>query len=422
MITRIKDTLDNSNINFVGLRHIAAVLSVLMVLGSWGLFFAVGPNWGIDFTGGTELKLGFEDDVTISDVRSAIASIGLSDDAVQQISGGQLNEFDIRIQNASFGADKIQSDIESRLVTTFGEDWIQGEPRFDAQVGARLSVIYNGDPVTPQQVADALTDLDGVQVEPGREFNEIVVKMPGLPQVIQATIAEAMGDRTFEVLSIDAVGPKVGGDLRTQGMLAILATLALVLLYVGFRFDIAFAPGAILALVHDVSITIGIFVILQREINLPMIGALLTIVGYSLNDTIVIYDRIRENMDRYARTELPELINTSINETLSRTLATSVTTGLAIIAFIFMGGPVIQNFALAMLIGIIFGTYSTVYVASPTILAMQDIRPWLNKLVAGNAAVAAAEAAEADEDESELTESEKRRRARAALVREGDAS
>jgi predicted RND superfamily exporter protein len=127
-------------------------------------------------------------------------------------------------------------------------------------------------------------------------------------------------------------------------------------------------------------------------------------------------------MDRYARTELPELINTSINETLSRTLATSVTTGLAIVAFIFMGGPVIQNFALAMLIGIIFGTYSTVYVASPTILAMQDIRPWLNKLVAGNAAVAAAEAAEAAEDESELTESEKRRRARAALVREGDAS
>ncbi|MFT6232607.1 MAG: preprotein translocase subunit SecF, partial [Myxococcota bacterium] len=329
MITRIKDTLDGSKINFVGFRSYAAILSVLMVLGSWGLVFAVGPNWGIDFTGGTELKLGFEDDVTIADVRSAISSIGLSDDAVQQVSGGQLNEFDIRIQDASFGAEKIQSDIESRLIASFGEDWIQGEPRFDAQVGARLSVIHGGDPVTPQQVADALTDLDGVQVEPGREFNEIVVKMPGLPQVVKAMIAEAMGDSTFEVLSIDAVGPKVGGDLRTQGLLAIIATLALVLLYVGFRFDIAFAPGAILALVHDVSITIGIFVILQREINLPMIGALLTIVGYSLNDTIVIYDRIRENMDRYARTELPELINTSINETLSRTLATSVTTGLA---------------------------------------------------------------------------------------------
>lgn len=419
MITRLKEALDKPGINFIGYRRIAAVLSVVMVLGSWGLFFAVGPNWGIDFTGGTELKLGFEDDVTIGEVRTALTSIGLSDDAVQQISGGELNEFDIRIQDASFGAAQIQEDITSRLITTFGPDWIQSE-RFDAEVGARLSVLYSGDPVTPGAVEAALSDLDGVQISAGREINEIVVKMPGLPQVIQGVIAEAMGERTFEVLSIDAVGPKVGGDLRRQGLLAIIATLALVLLYVGFRFDIAFAPGAILALVHDVSITIGIFIILQREMNLPMIGALLTIVGYSLNDTIVIYDRIRENMDRYARTELPEMINTSINETISRTLATSVTTMLAITAFIFMGGPVIANFALAMLIGILFGTYSTIFVASPTILVMQDIRPWLNRLVAGNRA--AEEAAEDEDDDAVLTESEKRRRARAALVRESDAS
>ena len=420
MITRLKDKLSNPGINFVALRKMAAVVSTILVVGSWVLFATVGLNWGIDFTGGTELKLGFGDEVTISDVRSALTSIGMSDEAVQQVSGGEMNEFDIRVQDASFGAERIQSDISTRLIATFGDDWIQSQ-RFDAEVGARMSVLYSGDPVTPEAVEEALHDLNGVVVEPGREINEVVVKMPGLAQVIQDTLKEAMGEHSFEILSIDAVGPKVGGDLRRQGMLAILATLALVILYVGFRFDVAFAPGAILALVHDVSITIGIFVLLQREVNLPMIGALLTIVGYSLNDTIVIYDRIRENMDRYARTELPELINTSINETLSRTLATSVTTMLAMVAFLFMGGPVIQNFALAMMIGIVFGTYSTVYVASPMILAMQDARPYLSKLIAGSV-VETEDEFDEDEDESTLTESEKRRRARAALARDGDAS
>ncbi|MFK7929867.1 MAG: protein translocase subunit SecF, partial [Myxococcota bacterium] len=239
--------------------------------------------------------------------------------------------------------------------------------------------------------------------------------------------------RTFEVLSIDAVGPKVGGDLRTQGMLAILATLALVLLYVGFRFDIAFAPGAILALVHGVSITVGIFVILQREINLPMIGALLTIVGYSLNDTIVIYDRIRENQERYRRKDMADLINVSINETMARTLATSVTTFLAIVPFIIFGGEFLQGFfpglpsagdviwafAFAMLLGIVFGTYSTVYVASPTILVMEDVKPWLMKLLP-NIGVAGDDDSDGDDDPAALTASEQRRRERRDKSARGD--
>ena len=211
------------------------------------------------------------------------------------------------------------------------------------------------------------------------------------------------------------MGPKVGDELKRSGFISVAATLALVLLYVAFRFDVGFAPGAVVALFHDVSITIGIFVLSQREFNLPMIGALLTIVGYSLNDTIVIYDRIRENMDRYSRTDLAELINVSINETLARTLATSVTTALAICAFLFLGGPVIQNFAFAMLLGVFFGTYSTIFVASPMILFMEEVKPHLNRLVAG----AVTDESEDDDlsgmtDEAELSESEKRRRARRA--------
>jgi preprotein translocase SecF subunit len=226
-----------------------------------------------------------------------------------------------------------------------------------------------------------------------------------------------LGEHKFLVLSIEAVGPKVGGELRRQGFISIAATLCLVLLYVGFRFDMAFAPGAIIALIHDVSITVGIFTFLQLEFNLPMIGALLTIVGYSLNDTIVIYDRIRENRDRYRRKDTGDLINVSINETLTRTVATSVTAMLALSMFLLLGGDVIRNFALAMFLGIIFGTYSTVFVASPMILLMEDARPWLSRFIAlpdiGEDDDEAADPEAAEVDESEMTESEKRRRERA---------
>ena len=160
-----------------------------------------------------------------------------------------------------------------------------------------------------------------------------------------------------------------------------LFTLALVLVYIAFRFDLTFAPGAIVALFHDVSITLGIFVVIQEEVNLSMIGALLTIIGYSLNDTIVIYDRIRENMQKYSRKDMKSLINDSVNETLARTLATSLTTMAALLAFLFIGGPVIKTFALAMMIGVIVGTYSTVFVASPMILVMERAKPAIARML-----------------------------------------
>ncbi|MBT3219562.1 MAG: protein translocase subunit SecF, partial [Proteobacteria bacterium] len=176
---------------------------------------------------------------------------------------------------------------------------------------------------------------------------------------------------------------------------------------------IVFAPGAVLALIHDVSITVGIFVIARLEFNLPMIGALLTIVGYSLNDTIVIYDRIRENRDRYSRTNTADLINVSVNETLARTVATSVTTFMAISMFLLIGGPVIRNFALAMMLGIIFGTYSTVFVASPMVLVMEQLKPRLSKLLAISSGSAPTEE-EMEEELRRMTQSEQRRRERAS--------
>jgi len=405
-----KRRINELDVDFVRWQVPTWITSLTLVVLSWILFAAIGPNWGIDFTGGTEIMLQFHDDTQITDVRHALKDLGLAEDSVQQVNDPSEHEFAIRIQDATFGSKEMKADVESRLKKAFGDDWIDFT-KFDAEVGARLAVHYKGDPVTPQQVAAVLSDIDGVVVQLGREDREVVIKMPGLTQQIGKEINSVMTGHKFAVLSVEAVGPKVGGELRRQGFISVFATLALVLLYVAFRFELAFAPGAVLALVHDVSLTAGVFVITQREFDLPMIGALLTIVGYSLNDTIVIYDRIRENKERYRRRDMRELINVSINETLSRTLATSGTTILAITAFLFMGGPVIEDFAFAMTFGIFVGTYSTIYVASPMILLMQRIQPWLTRVVAGGGA------APADEDEQgperPLTQAEQRRRERA---------
>ena len=360
-----KQFLDDLEIDFVGRRYTAGYMSIGLVILSWVLFFGVGANWGIDFTGGTEIQLRFNDDVSISDVRDALRSMDVSDDAVQEVSDNTTEgtEFVVRIQDAAFGMDALEQDLRNALVAEFGDEWIDTIEQ-DAEVGARFVVNYSeaAGATTREDLNRAVADMAGISVQSGKEDRQYVLVASGLAFQIEESLRQAL-QKDFEVMSIDAVGPKVGGELRRQGFISIAATLILVLVYVAFRFDLAFAPGAIIALFHDVSLTIGIFVALQIEFSLPIIGALLTIVGYSLNDTIVIYDRIRENQDRYRRRDLPNLINGSINETLTRTAATSITTMLAILALMLMGGSVIKSFAFAMFLGIIFGTYSTVFVA-----------------------------------------------------------
>lgn len=412
----LKNLLVGTTFDFVGWRRLASSISALVVAASWILFALVGPNYGIDFTGGTEIHLKFDQDVQVGDVRDALHKLGLTDDAVQQIGASDAHEFVIRIQDPEFGAREVREKVETGLRTAFGDTWIK-ETTFNAEVGARLTVTYDPAATTvainPSVVRDALADLDVANVASGRDENQVVITLPGLAEQVKENVQGALGDRKFEVLAIDAVGPKVGAELQRQAVISIGATLVLVLIYIAFRFDIAFAPGAILALIHDVSVTVGIFVVFQLEFNLPMIGALLTIVGYSLNDTIIIYDRIRENQERYRRKDLSDLINVSINETLGRTLATTMTTLMAVTAFLFVGGPVIQNFTLAMFIGMIFGTYSTVYVAAPMLLVMEDLRPWLSRLIAVPAPVPAnGPPLEGEQLDEGLSESEKRRRER----------
>jgi len=275
----------------------------------------------------------------------------------------------------NFGADEFFKTAAAKLQEAFGqESW----KSFDWTEKQSVSMRAVGTKAIP--IGDVTVELakleDGIKiVESKVEHNSFEISYPGITDKVKEVLATALGEGKFEVVRVEMVGPTVGKELRKKGLMAIFFSLALILVYVAFRFDLSFAPGAVAALGHDVAITIGVFCLLGREFSLPTIGALLTIVGYSLNDTIVVYDRIRENLHRFPRRDLTEVINLSLNETLSRTVLTSVTTMLAVIALIVLGGPIIQDFAIALGVGVLVGTYSSIFVASPMILALQRWLP-----------------------------------------------
>jgi len=394
--------------DFVGKRWIFGTISSLLVLASMLGFFFVGPNWGIDFTGGTEVQLQFKEPVEIGAVRDAVGKLDLQSDAVQQIGDADDHTFSIRIKDPEFGTAGVKEAVEDALAAKFGEGWI-AESTLDIAMGAKVAVKYNGDPVPVADVQEAVKGLSGAQVQPGLDDNLVYVQLPGLSSQIKDTIAGALAGRDFEVLQVDSVGPAAGAELRNQGIIATIATLALVVLYVAFRFDLSSATGAVISIIHDTALTAGYFVLSRDDFNLPSVGVLLTIVGYSINDKIVVYDRIRENMRKYRRRELKQLINESINEILSRSIYTSVTVFVALSCFVVLGGPVIQSFAKGILFGVVIAAYSTVYVASPVILILEDLRPTLQKYLGTGLFAAPAASADAPDGESKSAE---RRRAR----------
>ena len=231
-------------------------------------------------------------------------------------------------------------------------------------------------------IKQALGDLDlgGVVVQHfGDNPNEFLIRVQGgegnsLARVISAALTETYGEGQVDLRRVEMVGPQVGKDLRQKGLLAILYAMIGILAYITWRFEFRFAVGAIVALLHDVLITLGVFSLFGKEIDLPIIAAFLAIIGYSLNDTIIVYDRIRENFGKYKKKGFAELVNRSINETLSRTILTSGTTLLVVLSLFLFGGGVIHNFAFAMLVGIIVGTYSSIFVASPILVFWSDYR------------------------------------------------
>ena len=305
-------------INFLGRRGLAGIVSaVLIVIGLVSLGVR-GLAFGIDFTGGTLVEVSYEESVEASSVRDLIANAGFESALVQY-----------------FGTSK---DILVRLPASAIEN--------AAQVSSRIMVALRS-PYEETLVTGASGDLQQCLSDNGTSGRCVV-----------------------QMRRVEFVGPQVGAELTEKGGLAMLYALLGILIYVSWRFEWRFAIGAVVALVHDVLITVGVFSVLGLEFSLPVLAAILAVIGYSLNDTIVVFDRVRENFRKMRRGTPIEIMNTSVNQTLSRTILTSLTTLLVVLTLLIIGGEVISGFATALLVGVLIGTYSSIFIANPTVLVL----------------------------------------------------
>jgi preprotein translocase SecF subunit len=334
---------EKTSIEFISKRKIAYVTSGLLVIASLGLFLTQGLNYGIDFQGGILIEVRSDVEPDIASLRSEIGNLDLGDLTIQQL-GNIASEI---------GEDDDHHDVSIRVETQPG-----GEEEQEAakdRIKSVLTQMYG----VPFDVP-ALTEFDSLTK--GEKEDLVGTKI----------FYVSKGDvfTGFSVIREEVVGPKVSGELIVDGAMAIGFAILAVLFYIWMRFEWQFGVGAIVALVHDVALTIGFFSLTQLEFNLSIIAAILTIVGYSLNDTVVVYDRVRENLRRYRKVPLAELFNTCLNETLSRTVMTSLTTLLALLALFFFGGQVIQGFTAAMIWGVFIGTYSSIFIAVPFLLVL----------------------------------------------------
>ena len=265
------------------------------------------------------------------------------------------------------------------VIIGIGSLIVQGGPKYgvDFTGGTSIQLKFEKS-ITAGELRSALGTVDLADAEIKRigleTDNEFIIRVEQqaegteLSQTIEQALSSQLPDNPFDVRSVVEIGPKIGGELRRAAILAVLISMLGLLVYISWRFEFKFAVGAIVALFHDVLITLGVFSVLGFEITLSVIAAFLTIVGYSLNDTIVVYDRIRENLKVLRRESFPRLINVSINQTLSRTIITSFTTLVVVVVLFIFGGEVIHQFAFALIVGIFVGTYSSIFVASPIVL------------------------------------------------------
>jgi preprotein translocase subunit SecF len=291
MIELIKSDL---NFDFISKFKITAIFSTLLVIGSLFLMFTK-LNYGVDFSGGAEIQIKFQEKVSLNDLRATLKDQGFKDVSVQTIGELAENEVLVKVQGTEENLNKITETVKTSLIKTFS--------------GAGV-----------------------------------------------------------EIRKVDIVGPKAGSQLRTSGFQAMLWALIAIMVYIGLRFDFKYSPGAIVSLLHDVSIILGIYSLTGTQFTLQTVAALLAVIGYSVNDTVIVYDRVREHEERYAGVPLSTHINKAINETLSRTLLTSGTTLFISLSMFFFGGLAIKDFFMAMTLGVIVGTYSSIFVAAPVTL------------------------------------------------------
>ncbi len=368
-----------ANTNFPFMRYKWAFIGTSLVLVAVSLFsvlFGRGLVMGVDFAGGTQLTLRFKDAPDIARVRRALEGLKLGEVTIQRFDEAGLNEILVRMQNPEAEGDFTKAMLEA-LEREFGVP------------GAAVHLNRDGVDTVRDALVQADPDAVGGSVEQRREHYQPMAeallayrkevgllkgtaeleKIVALSPSVRQYFANDAAFGEFAMLAADNVGPLVGKDLRNKATLAVVFSLAGMLVYIWFRFQLPYGIGALVALFHDVIVTLGALSLTQREMNLPTIAALLTLVGYSVNDTVVIFDRIRERLKLERGMPLPALMDKAINQTLSRTVITSGLTLLVVLALFLFGGDVINTFAFVLLVGIVVGTYSSIYIASPVALA-----------------------------------------------------
>ncbi|WP_342374693.1 protein translocase subunit SecF [Myxococcus stipitatus] len=364
---------NKTNFDFIGKRKPAVFISTLVNLAILVGIATVGFNYGVDFAGGTVVELKFNHSISAADVRERAQKGGLHDVSVQNIGSADENAFLLRMggvtQLTEENAEKAKKAIEA----------LGNMRNVYADLANGIINFRSATPMAAETIKKAVED-SGTGVQEVRILGEsqagagtdYQVVASGMADKVYSALGAGLEKPDFEQRRVDYVGPQVGKQLRNRGVMALLYSMVAILIYVAFRFDFKFGPGALLAMIHDVIMVAGYYLVSRREFGLTAIAALLTIVGYSVNDTIVIYDRIREDMAKYKGKPLAEVINIAVNDTLGRTILTSGTTALSLIGLLIFGVGEIFDFAMAMLVGILVGTYSSVYIASPLTIWLDE--------------------------------------------------
>lgn len=369
-----------TNIDFIGFRYKAFIISGVVILaGLISLAMKGGPKLSVDFKGGTLVQVRFDQEVPISEIRASMAKAGYAKAEIQQY--GSEQEYIIRLESVSEAIPSSEALLAGLGTAAPGLQWrvvstSELPPDLSKQFEGASLIVVEADSIP--EMTGLVTRLKdggvGILDATKETATRAAFKLPfagaesKAAATLKAELAKDLPDRTIEIRRTETVGPKIGKELERKAWAAVIVSLLGILVYVGWRFEFKFAVGAVLSLAHDVLVTLGIFSIFNREISLFVVAAILTIVGYSINDTIVVYDRIRENFGLRRRESYEGMLNVSINETLSRTIITVITVFIATMFLLIMGGAFVRDFAIAMTIGLVTGTYSSIYVASALVV------------------------------------------------------
>jgi preprotein translocase subunit SecF len=366
--------------DFMGVRFWSIGASVVMVLASIVLIFYPGPRLGTDFKGGTEIEVAFTKPVAAGDIRSAVTHAGFSQpDVVKVDDPKNPTHYLIRVQEVSTIGEAKRQEVDRQLCSGLDSgDCAQAshqasEVKFSPG-GDKITVRFQDDPDL-DWVRSRMAVVSGIELRAGRHGVilqnardhkvEILLKSKG-DQLMDGMRARLGADAVpAEALRVEWIGPKAGAQLRDSALRSIAFSIVFVMIYIALRFDVRFAPGAVVAMGHDALSVLGLLIVMGREINLTTVAAILTIVGYSVNDTVIVYDRVRENLGRLRGASFVGLINVSISEMLGRTILSSGTVVVSMLAFFAWGTGSLKEFALTLVIGFVLGTYSSIYVALP---------------------------------------------------------